>query len=179
LLNHTNFFYIYYFYKKFPPSLADKKGVYDIYGFDGLRAGINDKSGNLKGGYKYGGNSEQIFEKFFGSKNPFALIKDPDRFDDEYGTMFSSAFGGQYSKEKEPLRNVEVGLECTLEELCNGCVKKLNYQRKILNSDGRTTTLKDEEREIEIFKGYDKSIVLTFPGYGDEGAAQKNCKKIF
>ena len=103
-------------------------------------------------------------------------MKDVDRFDDEYGTMFSSAFGGQYAKPKEALANVECNLECTLEELYNGCVKKLSYQRRVLNSDGRTTSVKDDERDIEIFKGYDKSIVLTYPGYGDEAPAQKNCK---
>jgi hypothetical protein len=89
--------------------------------------------------------------------------------------MFSSSFGGQYSKEKEPLKNVEVDLECSLEELYNGCVKRLKYERRVLNSDGRTTILKDEDREIEVFKGYDKSITLSFPGYGNESPGQKNC----
>lgn len=105
-------------------------------------------------------------------------MKDADRFDDEYGTMFSSAFGGQYAKAKSPLANVEVNLECSLEELYNGCVKKMMYGRRTLNSDGRTTSSKEEEKDVEIFKGYDKSVVLTFPGYGDEAPGQKNCKKI-
>jgi DnaJ family protein B protein 13 len=93
--------------------------------------------------------------------------------------MFSSSFGGQYYKEKDPLKNVEVEFECTLEELFNGCAKKLSYQRRVLNSDGRTTSLKDEERDVEIFKGYDKTVFLTFPGYGNEGPGQKNCNKFF
>ena len=140
-----------------------------------MRAGIKDTQGNLKGGYKYGGNANEIFRKFFGTTNPFALLKDADRFDDEYGTMFSSAFGGQYAKPKPPLANVEVNMECTLEEMYNGCVKKLMYNRRVLNSDGRTTINREEEKDIEIFKGYDGSIVLTFPGYGDEAPGQKNC----
>jgi DnaJ family protein B protein 13 len=162
---------IYLFFK-----LANKRGLYDIYGSDGLRSGILDKDKNLKGGYKYGGNAYVIFEKFFGTTNPFALIKDGDRLDDEYGSMFNSAFGGQYAPEKELLPNVEVNLECTLEELYNGCVKKLKYERKVLNSDGRTTLVKEDERDVEIFKGYDKSTVLTFPSYGDEAPGMKNCK---
>lgn len=141
-----------------------------------MRNGIRDKEGNLKGGYKYGGDSNEIFRKFFGTSNPFALIKDPDRFDDEYGTMFSSAFGGQYAKPLDPLPDVIVDFECSLEELYNGCVKTLNYKRRVLNQDGRTTSEKDEKRDIEIFKGYDKSVVLSFPGYGNEAPAQKPCK---
>ncbi len=57
-------------------NLAFKRGVYDIYGEYGLREGKLDTFGNLKGGYKYAGNAHQIFEKFFGTTNPFALNKD-------------------------------------------------------------------------------------------------------
>jgi DnaJ-class molecular chaperone len=158
--------------------LGNKRGVYDIYGFDGLREGIKDKNGNLKGAYKYGGNAYEIFERIFGTTNPFALIKDPDRMDDEYGSMLSSAFGGQYASEKQNLPNVEVFLECSLEELYNGCVKALTYERRVLNSDGRTTFLKEEEKEIEVFKGYDKNTIITFLGNGSEGPSLKNCKII-
>jgi hypothetical protein len=74
-----------------------------------------DKQGNLKGGYKYGGNAYLIFEKFIGTSNPFALIKDcnrivykDDRNDDEFGTMFGSGFGGLNEKGLDPLKDIEV-----------------------------------------------------------------------
>lgn len=104
------------------------------------------------------------------------MIKDGDRLDDEQGTMFSSAFGGQFEPKKEVLPNVEADLECTLEELYKGCVKKLKYNKKVVNPDGRTTQLQEETKDVEIFKGYDKNTVLTFPGYGNEGPAIKTCK---
>jgi DnaJ-class molecular chaperone len=84
------------------------------------------------------------------------------------GSMFSSAFGGLYAKEESQPENLVVELECTLEELYNGCIKKLSYERRVLNSDGRTTSSKNEERDVEIFKGYDKNTVLTFTGFGHE-----------
>jgi DnaJ-class molecular chaperone len=93
--------------------------------------------------------------------------------------MFSSAFGGKYHKEKDALPPVEVFLECTLEELYNGCVKKLTYERQVLNSDNRTTVAKKEDLDIEVFKGYDKNTILPFPGYGNEGAGQRTCKYYF
>jgi len=57
-------------------NLANKRGIYDVYGSEGLRNGITDKSGNLKGAFKYSGNAEVVFENFFGTVNPFSLIKD-------------------------------------------------------------------------------------------------------
>jgi DnaJ-class molecular chaperone len=89
--------------------------------------------------------------------------------------MFNSAFGGKYYKENDPLPPVEVFLECSLEELYNGCIKKLIYERQILNSDNRTTSPKKEELDIEIFKGYDKNTVLPYTGYGNEGPGQRTC----
>ena len=143
-----------------------------------MRFGIQDKDGNLKGGYKYGGNAHEIFNKFMGTINPFALLKDYDRMDDEWGTMFSSAYGGQNYKERDPLPNVEVEMECTLEELYNGCVKKLKYHKNVLNHDGRTTSNDDSSIDVEIFRGYDKTTVLTFPGHGNEGPGIKPCNNL-
>lgn len=68
---------------------------------------------------------------------------------------------------------------CSLEELFNGCVKVLNYERRVLNSDGRTTQIRQEEKEVEIFKGYDKTTRINFPGYGNEAPGMPNCKLIF
>ena len=62
--------------RKIQFNSANKRGVYDVHGETGLRNGVLDKQKNLKGGYKYGGNAYEIFEKFFGTWNPFTLIKD-------------------------------------------------------------------------------------------------------
>lgn len=48
-----------------------KRAFYDKYGEAKLKEGFFSQ-GNLKGGYRFGGNPEEIFEKFFGSSNPFA-----------------------------------------------------------------------------------------------------------
>jgi hypothetical protein len=46
------------------------------------------------GGYRFAGNSYEIFEKFFGNPNPWT-----DKYEfngsDQYGSLFSDAFGGQ------------------------------------------------------------------------------------
>jgi hypothetical protein len=40
--------------------------------------------------------------------------------------------------------------------------KKVNYQRKVLNLDGRTTQMKQETKLIEIKPGFGEKTVLTF-----------------
>jgi len=110
--------------------------------------------------------------------NHYELIKYGEIMENQNGSMFSSSFGGLYAKEEAQEENLVVELECTLEELYNGCIKKLSYERRVLNSDGRITSVKNEERDIEIFKGYDKTTVLRYPGYGHEVPGRKTRKII-
>ena len=154
-------------------SDPNKKGLYDIYGKDGLTNGVLDKNGNLKGGYHYSGNAHEIFEKFMGTSNPFALLRDPDKMSDEKGSAFSSAFGGNNERKSAPLPAITVELECTLEELYNGCVKPLKYTKKALGHDKRTTVDKECEVDVEVFPGYDKSTIVTFKGMGNEAPGEK------
>ena len=154
-------------------SDPNKKGLYDIYGKDGLANGVLDKNGNLKGGYHYSGNAHEIFEKFMGTSNPFALLRDPEKMSDEKGSAFSSAFGGDNERKRTPLPAITVELECTLEELYNGCVKPLKYTKKALGHDKRTTVDKECEVDVEVFPGYDKSTVVTFKGMGNEAPGEK------
>lgn len=46
----------------------------------------------IRGGYRFNGNPEEIFNIFFESTNPYSKIYD-DEGDQEYGTLFSQAFG--------------------------------------------------------------------------------------
>lgn len=49
------------------------------------------------------------------------------------------AFGAQNFPGIPPPPNLEVQVDCTLNELYNGCSKDIKYLRTILNNDGRTT----------------------------------------
>jgi DnaJ homolog subfamily B member 13 len=61
---------------------AERKALFDKYGEYGLKEGIPNAKGckikqdcndtvEIVGGYRFGGNSYEIFDKFFGSSNPF------------------------------------------------------------------------------------------------------------
>jgi len=70
-----------------------KRAFYDNYGEERLKSGFFT-SGDLKGGYRFKNNAEEIFEKFYGENNAFALIFD-DNGRELDGSMFGSAFGNQ------------------------------------------------------------------------------------
>lgn len=47
------------------------------------------------------------------------------------GTMFGFAFGGLNYKGPTSIPNLEVPVECTLNELYNGCTKQVTYTRTV------------------------------------------------
>ena len=145
-----------------------KKGIYDIYGSEGLRKGITDKHGNVKGAYKFLNNGHEIFEKYMGTSNPFTLIRDNEKISEEIPSVFGSAFGGQNKKEEERLRPIIINLECTLEELYNGCVKTIKYTKNKISHDLRTTKRVETSQDVEIFRGYDDKTVITYKEKGND-----------
>ena len=149
-------------------SDPNKKGIYDIYGYEGLSNGILTPAGELKGCYKYSGNGLQIFEKFMGTANPFAMIRDAEKNSDDWGSAFFSAYGGKNAPPRKKEEPIIVNLECTLEELYNGTIKKINYERNVLNYDMRTTQKINQELDVEIFPGYDQKTELPFSRMGNE-----------
>ena len=149
-------------------SCPTHKGIYDIYGSTGLRNGITDKKGNVKGAYRFLNNGHEIFERFMGDKNPFTLVNDNVKKNDENPSVFGSAFGGQNYTKKDKLNPININLECTLEELYNGCVKTIKYKKQKLSNDLRTTNIEEVSQDVEIFKGYDNSTVITFKEKGND-----------
>ena len=53
--------------------------TYDRYGEELLKNGIPDPKLGLKGGYRFSGNTYEIFEKFFGTSNPFTIALDGNK----------------------------------------------------------------------------------------------------
>lgn len=154
--------------------LDELKGVYDFYGYDALLKGVRDNEGNIKGGYNFSGHSYKIFEQFFGSKNPFLLVKDTDRMDDEFGTMFGNGFCGLYSDMEEPPLDIHIDLECTLEEIYNGCVKVLSFTKKVNLNDGITSKEQICNKEIIINKGTKTNSIKKLLGEGNQKPSYKN-----
>jgi DnaJ homolog subfamily B member 13 len=50
--------------------------IYDRYGEEMLKNGVPEGKDSIKGGYCFSGNTNEIFERFFGTSNPFAVALD-------------------------------------------------------------------------------------------------------
>ncbi|KAM6542056.1 hypothetical protein CsatB_006503 [Cannabis sativa] len=62
---------------------------------------------------------------------------------------------------------IEKKLECTLEELCYGCQKKLKITRDVINNLGRIVQ-EEELLTIKVKPGWKKGTKITFEGMGNE-----------
>ena len=151
-----------------------KKEIYDIYGIEGLKNGIIDKKGKVKAGYIYSGNGHEIFEKFMGTSNPFTLKDESVKgfFDEVKNENIAN------KKPKETLQNIDIDLECSLEELYNGCVKHIKYKRRVIGFDFRSTEEKEANLDVEIFRGYDKNTVILLKEIGNQSPGMKTSDLI-
>jgi len=59
-------------------------------------------------------------------------------------------------------KELTVTVDCTLNELYNGCSKEIEYSRIELNKDGRTTRNIKEKKTIEIKPGYNNTTTICF-----------------
>ena len=152
--------------------LAERKGWFDKYGEYGLKEGVPGPSGNIIGGYRYGGNSFEIFEKVFGTTNPFAdRLEDDGK--DQFGSMFGDSYGALNSVIHPAPKDIKLTITCTLTEFYNGCLKKITYNRLGLMHDGRTQREIPVDFEVEVKPGYSEKTVLTFTHKGNEAEGHK------
>ncbi|KAG8368792.1 hypothetical protein BUALT_Bualt15G0083600 [Buddleja alternifolia] len=75
-------------------------------------------------------------------------------------------FFSQSATRRKPLP-IEKKLECTLEELCLGCVKKIKITREAILDTGLIVE-QEELLMIKVKPGWKKGTKITFEGKGDE-----------
>ncbi|GAB4848138.1 hypothetical protein Ancab_002804 [Ancistrocladus abbreviatus] len=68
---------------------------------------------------------------------------------------------------RKPSQAVEKKLECTLEELCFGTVKKIKITRDVINDVG-VIVEEEEVLKIKVKPGWKRGTKITFEGKGDE-----------
>ncbi|KAF0686204.1 Aste57867_21990 [Aphanomyces stellatus] len=136
-----------------------KRAIFDQYGYDGLRNGVPNAEGDMREGYQFQDRQgEEIFNKFFGTNNPFS----------DFGFGDTMPFAGALKK-KGPEKNaaIERTIECTLEELfVGGGTKKVSVTR---------TRFRDNEivEDTKVFavkvqRGWSAGTKVTFEHDGVE-----------
>ncbi|KNC81890.1 hypothetical protein SARC_05803 [Sphaeroforma arctica JP610] len=119
--------------------------------------------GNMGGMGGMGGSGGQRMGGMGGMGSPF------DGMDIDGGGGFGG-FGGQsqqqaYAAEVPPKTHT---LACTLEELYNGCTKKMKVTRRVEDEATRTARNESEVLEIKVVPGWKSGTKVTFPGSGDK-----------
>lgn len=157
-------------------SDREKRGCYDRFGEFGLKNGIPDTQGLPQGGYLYSGNAEEIFEKFFGTDNPYY----PDFVDQKkFGNMFDFTNGDTFSGEPKQPVDLVVEIPCTLSDLYNGCTKTVSYKRFLLNEDHQTTRTEELRKDITIWRGYSEETEIRHSRMGNESAESHTSDLVF
>lgn len=142
-----------------------KRAFYDKYGETVLKEGFFSE-GELKGGYHFKGNPEEIFENFFGTHNVYSALLEKDT--DNQGSMFGFSFGSQNFKEVRKPDDLVVEVPCTLVELYSGCSKEVKFDRITLNRDGVTTSNVHCHKTLEIRPGMQDGQEIKYDKEGNE-----------
>uniref|UniRef100_A0A8C5E699 DnaJ homolog subfamily B member 13 n=1 Tax=Gouania willdenowi TaxID=441366 RepID=A0A8C5E699_GOUWI len=145
-------------------SDPQKKATYDKFGEEGLKSGIPVEyghSGAWSSKYIYHGNPDKTFRQFFGGDNPFA-----DFYTNDLLLQFGGLQAGVVKKQYPP---IERDLSLSLEDLFHGCTKKMKICRRVMNEDGRSSTIKDKILTVDVKPGWKEGTQIIFSKEGDQG----------
>ncbi|KAJ1965343.1 Molecular chaperone (DnaJ super) [Dipsacomyces acuminosporus] len=172
-------------------SDKQKRTVYDQFGEEGLKGGVPPGGGAGGGGGPGGGfggftpsNPEDIFAQLFGGLGGHgsrhgghngAQFMDTDGDMGGAGGFQSFGFGGMpggmhagggHGNSRQQ-KEVTRPLGCTLEELYNGCTKKLKVTRRSPSHTGGLTT-SEKVLQIDVKPGWKAGTKIRFQKEGDD-----------
>ncbi|XXG87050.1 hypothetical protein AAC387_Pa11g1836 [Persea americana] len=134
----------------------------------------HDKDGGKKNCFSGGDNDRREVPKVDDPTSPTDDIKPPQSVDPALRHNLSRSgsrrdgtpimFSYSISRRKPP--PVEKTIECTLEELCHGCVKKNMISREVLAESGLMVE-EEELLRIKVKPGWKQGTKITFEGKGD------------
>lgn len=141
-------------------SDAKRKGTYDLFGEEGLKDGVPDGQGGVKGSlYMFDPEvtPSQVFTRFFGCSNPYQAL-------DAISAQFQALSTTEALK---PGKSKVYPVELTLEEIFHGCLKKVSHKRKVLLESGEYI---EEGRSlvIDVKPGLPSGTRFVFEGEGNK-----------
>lgn len=151
----------------FANFLVQNKAIYDNYGEYGLKEGcVTPEGQKIGGGYFLKSDPEGYFEKVL-SKTEFLLEPRAVNGSDAQQSIFADSFGGHNQPKQGEPEDVEVTLDCSLEEFYNGAVKQFEFSRNIVQHDAKSIKPKTESMEVEVKPGFSESTELVFKKMGN------------
>lgn len=157
--------------------IANKRRIFDQYGEEGLKRGGGDGGASSFEGYSFTGDPREMFSQFFGNSNPFDIFENGGQgrssftFSQDGGSMdFSNFMGGLRGSfsgvsmggmQDSP---VEHPLNLHLEELYNGCTKKMKISRRVVGGNGT----QEKIVAVEVKPGWKAGTRVVFAREGDQ-----------
>ena len=105
------------------------------------------------------GTHYKIFEKFFGTSNPFI---------ESSQTEAAHAAEITQINKKHRQEDIVVTLQCELYEFYNGAVKEVHYARKQMLSSTTGSVVNAERMQVTVLPGYSSETELVFENRGNE-----------
>lgn len=133
----------------------DLRQLYDQYGDDFT---FPSTKGVLKGGYRFNGDSLRIFERFFGTENPFVDITLP---------LTPDEITRQKELAHSKVEDIIVDVDCTLFQTYQGCVKTITFERTVQDEKNMTRT-ETVEKKVEIKAGMENNTEIVYEGLGQQ-----------
>ncbi|CAI2376393.1 unnamed protein product [Moneuplotes crassus] len=99
--------------------------IYNRYGSKVLAKGLELSDGKSYPAYKYQMNAFEIFEKFYSEYLPYH-----DIFDSTGKMLYGSCFSSMNKVRKDKTPDAQTTLDCSIDELYNGCIKEITYDNK-------------------------------------------------
>lgn len=162
-------------------SDPEKKSIYDRFGEEGLKGGpppSGDERGRGGRGfqtYTFQGDPREIFQRMFGGSDPFGGLLGGSRTARTiYATEGFPGMAGledmefeskAFSGRQDP--PVERDLPLSLQELHDGCTKRLRVTRQVVYPDG-TSSAEDKVLSVDVKPGWKAGTKITFPREGDQ-----------
>ncbi|XP_053574051.1 dnaJ homolog subfamily B member 1 [Bombina bombina] len=170
-----------------------RRDIFDKYGEEGLKGTPGGAGGCNSNGpsfsYSFHGDPHAMFTEFFGGRNPFdnffGRSEEDMETDDPFAGFGMGGMGGmggfgnmggfpragpgrREPGPKKPDPPIVRELPVTLEDVFNGCTKKMKISHKRLGPDGRSVRTEDKILTIQVKKGWKEGTKITFPREGDE-----------
>lgn len=143
------------------------RSVYDAYGYDTLSSGIQKNSETVFPAYKFRSSPEDVYKKFMLEANPFAFIANNVSTQCIGAVSGYSETGKNWEIDLTPA-NIEVVVECTLEELFFGCSKQVRYYRLVKENGGGERSKQQVTKDVLIKPGYSEKTELVYKNEGSE-----------
>lgn len=141
------------------------RSVYDAYGYDVLSTGIQSAGENVFSAYKFRSCPEELYKKFMLEANPFAFIANNVSYQCIGAVSGYSESGKNWEIDLTPA-DVQVVVECTLEELFFGCTKQIKFEKLAQVQENRSKV--PVNKEILIKPGYSNDTKLTYKAEGNQ-----------